>query len=245
MWEFRTLAHLNSARLPYEEISTAMVLLTTSFLIPSAERLLVLDALSEVEAEVTFQTSGWQEHLEHALVQEGRAILSASSDSVPDLRRSILVFLVTPIDTGTLLLYPRIRAVLRDGHNLRITLELVSPGEISAIAAQSEEAQRMTESVTVFNEIMGAPDKAIPNSVLSKAEGVAVFPGTIKGGFVIGAQHGRGILSAHNTTAWTPPAQLTLTTAPWRNLGSSALANPARRSASAAVLNPSGRRPTM
>jgi hypothetical protein len=36
--EFRTLAHLNSAALPHEEISTAMVLLITSFLIPPAER---------------------------------------------------------------------------------------------------------------------------------------------------------------------------------------------------------------
>ena len=78
------------------------------------------------------------------------------------------------------------------------------------ILAQSDELQRVQDSMTVFNEIMAAPDKAIPNSVLSKAEGVAVFPGTIKGGFVIGAQHGRGILSAHNTTAWTPPAFMSI-----------------------------------
>ena len=81
------------------------------------------------------------------------------------------------------------------------------------IAAQTEEAQRIAESATVFNEIMSAPDKAIPNSVLSKAEGIAIFPGTIKGGFVIGAQHGRGIISARveNTRAWSAPAFMTLT----------------------------------
>jgi lipid-binding SYLF domain-containing protein len=56
------------------------------------------------------------------------------------------------------------------------------------MAAQSDEAQRVQESVTVFNEIMTAPDKAFLTSVLNKAEGIAVFPGTIKG---IGAQHGR------------------------------------------------------
>ena len=38
VWEFRTLAHLNSAALPHEKISTAMVLLITSFIIPPAER---------------------------------------------------------------------------------------------------------------------------------------------------------------------------------------------------------------
>jgi lipid-binding SYLF domain-containing protein len=78
------------------------------------------------------------------------------------------------------------------------------------ILAQSDEAQRMQESITVFNEIMGAPDKAIPNSVLGKAEGIAVFPGTIKGGFVIGGQHGRGILSARNTGRWSAPAFMSI-----------------------------------
>jgi lipid-binding SYLF domain-containing protein len=81
------------------------------------------------------------------------------------------------------------------------------------IAAQSDEAQRIQESATVFTEIMGAPDKAIPNSVLTKAEGVAIFPGTIKGGFVVGAQHGRGIISARveNTRGWSSPAFMSLT----------------------------------
>ncbi|HEV3217415.1 MAG TPA: lipid-binding SYLF domain-containing protein [Vicinamibacterales bacterium] len=78
------------------------------------------------------------------------------------------------------------------------------------ILAQSDEAQRVQESVTVFNEIMAAPDKAIPNSVLNKTEGIAVFPGTIKGGFVIGAQHGRGILSARNTGGWSAPAFMSI-----------------------------------
>jgi len=78
------------------------------------------------------------------------------------------------------------------------------------ILADSDEAQRIQDSITVFNEIMGAPDKAIPNAVLSKSEGIAVFPGTIKGGFVIGAQHGRGILSAHDTTGWSAPAFMSI-----------------------------------
>lgn len=83
----------------------------------------------------------------------------------------------------------------------------------SRMAAQSEEAARIQESILVFNEIMGAPDKAIPNAVLSRAEGVAIFPGTIKGGFVIGAQHGRGIISARieGERAWSAPGFMSLT----------------------------------
>jgi lipid-binding SYLF domain-containing protein len=81
------------------------------------------------------------------------------------------------------------------------------------MAAQNEETERIQESITVFNEIMAAPDKAIPNSVLEKSEGIAVFPGTIKGGFIVGAQHGRGILSARveGSRAWAAPAFMSVT----------------------------------
>lgn len=80
------------------------------------------------------------------------------------------------------------------------------------MAAESDEVERVQESVTVLNEIMGTKDKAIPNAVLEKAEGVAVFPGTIKGGFVVGAQHGRGIVSARveGARTWSAPAFMTL-----------------------------------
>src|SRR3954470_3821181 len=98
--------------------------------------------------------------------------------------------------------------------NGAIALALLSlVGAPILIAADNEEAQRVQESVTVFNEIMAAPDKAIPNSVLEKAEGIAVFPGTLKGGFIVGAQHGRGILSARleGSRAWSAPAFMTVT----------------------------------
>lgn len=81
------------------------------------------------------------------------------------------------------------------------------------IAADTDEADRVRESVTVFNEIMAAPDKAIPNAVLEKAEGIAVFPGTLKGGFIVGAQHGRGILSDRiaGSRAWSAPGFMSVT----------------------------------
>jgi lipid-binding SYLF domain-containing protein len=81
------------------------------------------------------------------------------------------------------------------------------------IAADTDEADRVRESITVFNEIMAAPDKAIPNSVLEKTEGIAVFPGTLKGGFIVGAQHGRGILSSRleGSRTWSAPGFMTVT----------------------------------
>ena len=43
------------------------------------------------------------------------------------------------------------------------------------LGAQSDEADRVKEAAVVLGEIMKASDSAIPTSVLSKAEGIAIF----------------------------------------------------------------------
>lgn len=77
----------------------------------------------------------------------------------------------------------------------------------------SDEANRIREAATVFSEIMGAPDGGIPKSILDKAEAVAVFPSVLKGGFVVGAEYGHGILSVRDQAShtWSAPAFLSLT----------------------------------
>lgn len=86
-------------------------------------------------------------------------------------------------------------------------------GATATSLAQSEEAQRISESVTVLSEIMEAADESVPRSILEKAEGIAVFPSLIKAGFIVGGQRGRGILSARDpkTGQWSSPAFLTIT----------------------------------
>ena len=84
---------------------------------------------------------------------------------------------------------------------------------ISPLRAQvsSDEAKRGREAAIALDEIMAAADKAIPSAVLEKAVGIAVFPGLLKGGLGIGAQHGRGILSARDKKGgWSNPAFLTI-----------------------------------
>jgi len=77
---------------------------------------------------------------------------------------------------------------------------------------ETDEAQRVSAATAVFQEIMSAEDKAIPQAVLGKAEGIAVFPSTLKAGFVVGGMRGRGILSARGQSGtWSAPAFLTLT----------------------------------
>ncbi|MBI4887234.1 MAG: lipid-binding SYLF domain-containing protein [Acidobacteria bacterium] len=76
---------------------------------------------------------------------------------------------------------------------------------------ESDEAGRVRDAATIFGEIMAAEDKAIPRAILGKAEGIAVFPSTIRAGFVVGGMRGRGIISARTGGRWSPPAFLTLT----------------------------------
>jgi len=73
------------------------------------------------------------------------------------------------------------------------------------------EAKRVRDAATIFGEIMSAGDKSIPKAILGKAEGIAIFPSTIKVGLGIGGMRGRGILSAHSAKGWSSPAFLTLT----------------------------------
>jgi lipid-binding SYLF domain-containing protein len=81
------------------------------------------------------------------------------------------------------------------------------------VSAQSDEADRVKEAATVLGEIMRASDSAIPSSVLGKAAGIAIFPGTVRGGFIVGAERGRGIISVRDdkTRQWSTPAFLTIT----------------------------------
>jgi lipid-binding SYLF domain-containing protein len=79
-------------------------------------------------------------------------------------------------------------------------------------AKEDGEARRVADATLLFDEIMSAKDSAIPSAILGKAEGVAVFPSTIRAGLLVGGQRGRGILSVRSESGtWSAPAFLTLT----------------------------------
>src|ERR1043165_9590407 len=62
----------------------------------------------------------------------------------------------------------------------------------SASAKQIKDASKKAGSAArVFEEIMGTPDRSIPKDLLDRAEAVAVFPGMLKAGFVVGGGGGR------------------------------------------------------
>jgi lipid-binding SYLF domain-containing protein len=69
-----------------------------------------------------------------------------------------------------------------------------------AAAAQSAKAAR------VFDQIMGTREKSIPRDLLDRAEAVAVFPGVLKGGFIVGGRGGSGVISRRVAGGWSAPA---------------------------------------
>lgn len=90
------------------------------------------------------------------------------------------------------------------------TLTLVA--RAPAVQAQGAEEARVNDAVTVFGEIMQAPDRGIPSGILDKAEAIAIFPGVIRAGFAVGGQFGRGMICVRNraTGGWSAPAFLTI-----------------------------------
>jgi len=87
---------------------------------------------------------------------------------------------------------------------------LVSP---SVSGAQTHEEKRVTDSAAVLETLVRAPDQGIPEHILERAEAIVVIPSLVKGGFIIGAQHGRGIMSVRDreTNRWSAPGFIALT----------------------------------
>lgn len=92
-----------------------------------------------------------------------------------------------------------------------VTLAAVLVPFVLRAQSESEEAQRVRDAATIFGEVMAAEDKAIPQAILAKAQGLAVFPSTLKAGFIFGGMRGRGVVAARTPNGWSGPAFLTLT----------------------------------
>jgi len=84
-------------------------------------------------------------------------------------------------------------------------------------AASSREAtyDRLDHAGNVLHEVMAAPDKGIPEEVLEHAKCIAVVPHLLKGGFVFGAENGRGIATCRTADGWSAPAFFTITGGSW------------------------------
>jgi lipid-binding SYLF domain-containing protein len=84
-------------------------------------------------------------------------------------------------------------------------------------AAEHDKAMaRLDDAAKDLNQLLAAPDNGIPNSVFTKTKCVAVVPSMIKGGFIFGAEHGRGVASCRLPRGgWSAPAFFVVTGGSW------------------------------
>ncbi len=75
----------------------------------------------------------------------------------------------------------------------------------------TEVIKRLNEASDDLNRLTSAGDNNIPQSILADAKCVAIVPKLIKGGFVVGAQHGRGVATCRNQKGWSAPAFFVIT----------------------------------
>lgn len=65
---------------------------------------------------------------------------------------------------------------------------------------------RLAHAGEVLQQVMATPDKGIPQEVMDHAKCVAVVPHLVKGGFVFGAEGGRGVATCRTGHGWSAPA---------------------------------------
>jgi len=89
----------------------------------------------------------------------------------------------------------------------------VAAGTTQDAKDASDEARRISESLDVLRELTTTPEDRIPAYLLERAEAIIVIPSLVKGGFVIGAKHGKGVIAVRDRAngTWSAPGFVSMT----------------------------------
>jgi len=88
-------------------------------------------------------------------------------------------------------------------------------GSLAWAGAREDSTERLKMSTEVLKSIMETPDKGIPEEVLESAKCIMIVPHLVKGGFVFGAEHGRGVASCRTSSGWSAPAFISIGGGSW------------------------------
>jgi lipid-binding SYLF domain-containing protein len=77
--------------------------------------------------------------------------------------------------------------------------------------AQQTEIHRVQDAQDVFQVLAAVPEHDVPAALIRQVQGIAIIPNVQRVGFIIGGQHGRGVLVARGADgSWSRPLFLTL-----------------------------------
>jgi lipid-binding SYLF domain-containing protein len=91
-----------------------------------------------------------------------------------------------------------------------IALLVLSFSTAALASDREDDVERLNNSAMILHEIMVAPDKGIPEEILTSAKCIAVVPNMLKAAFGIGGRYGKGVASCRNANGWSAPAFFSL-----------------------------------
>jgi SH3 domain-containing YSC84-like protein 1 len=85
-------------------------------------------------------------------------------------------------------------------------LVLIASAAWAQSGARSADVERLQSATTIMSQIMQAPDRGIPDSIISGAKCIAIVPSMLKVSFIFGANYGKGVATCRTATGWSAPA---------------------------------------
>jgi SH3 domain-containing YSC84-like protein 1 len=92
-----------------------------------------------------------------------------------------------------------------------INLRWIAAVTIGAgILSAADAPERLTAAADSLKEVMGVPDKSIPQDLLGRAQCIVIVPGLKKGAFIVGAKYGKGFVSCRRASGvgWSAPGSI-------------------------------------
>jgi len=91
----------------------------------------------------------------------------------------------------------------------------LTTGNLWAASGRQDSLDRLRMSSDTLHAMINAPDKGIPEEVIADAKCIVIVPHLVKGGFIVGAEHGRGIATCRTSTGWSAPAFVSIGGGSW------------------------------
>jgi hypothetical protein len=107
--------------------------------------------------------------------------------------------------------HPKGRSIMKQGLVFALIFTAVSSLALASPQEKSEVADRVVSAAVVLKEIMGTPDRSIPQDLLDGCQCVAVIPSMKKGAFIFGGNYGKGAISCRTDNGngpWSAPSMI-------------------------------------
>jgi SH3 domain-containing YSC84-like protein 1 len=94
---------------------------------------------------------------------------------------------------------------------MRSVLSIMVLVSFCALTVWAVDNTKVLDAATQTVQSMTTGAKPIPSSLLRAAKCIAVIPKLTKAGFIVGGEHGNGVVSCRTATGWSAPAFITIT----------------------------------